>query len=178
MVSKKAVEVEVDRGEMGLTRRVALFVALMTVEMPVRELLRSIRRFASGGGPSGPGLSSSRDSWFDLFSRTLLRWLEIVSGNLPVLYGVFTFGGNFQRVEGISIALNKLLLLDFDGGIHVGLGEFPFVWRWIRGRHVDVTTGIGAGFAFSHRFPSDYRKKVRYTEKTTENSARAHLKGT
>ena len=156
---------EVDREGAGLTRRVALFVALMTVEMPIGEFLRNVRRFDRGGGPSGPRLRGG--GRFDLASRSPLWRLEIVFGKFlqVVLYRVFLLGGGLRR-NGVGVALGELLFLDLDGNVHVGLGELPLVRRWVRGRHVDVTAGIRTGFAFSHRFPSDHRKRVECSERT------------
>ena len=124
----------------------------MTVEVPVRKLLGSVRGFDGGGGPSNP--RGRGGGWFDFLDRSPLRRLEIVFGNLLVLHRVSLLGGSvWGNITGI--ALNKLLFLDLGGNVHIRLGEFPFVRGWIRGGHVDVTAGIRTGLAFSHRFPSD-----------------------
>ena len=163
-----------DQEGKGLTRRVAFFVALMTIEVSVWKLLRSVRRFDRRGGIGSPRLC--RGSLFRLFSRSLLWWLEIVFWSLLALFRVFLFrrglGGN-----GISVALSELPFLGVDGGIHVRLGEFAFEGWCIRGGHVDVSDGVGSGFAFSHRFPSDYRKRVECSRQTMDTSTRTHLKG-
>lgn len=134
--------------------------------MAVGKLLRSVRRFDRGGGISSPGLC--RGSRFGSFSRSLLRWLEIVFRSLLVLYRVFLLrcrlGGN-----GVSVALGELSFLELEGGVEAGVGEFPFEGWWIRGGHVDVSGGVGSGFAFSHRFLSDYRTGVGCSRQTTEN---------